>query len=73
MPGSGISESNITLIARGSEAREFHLTGRKTIDSNMTFRRENVSLGGSSDLPEFTRKVADGAAIAGILGKLKLI
>jgi len=38
--GSGINESNIGFIARGTGANEFHLTGRKIIDSEMIFRRE---------------------------------
>jgi copper homeostasis protein len=73
MPGSGIGESNIRLIANNTKAREFHLTGRKNIDSGMIFRREDVSLGGSYDQSEFTRKIADGEVIRSIISTLKLI
>lgn len=73
MPGSGINESNIRHIANSTKANEFHLTGRKTIDSCMIFRREDVSLGGSYDQSEFTRKIADGELIRSIISTLKLI
>jgi copper homeostasis protein len=73
MPGSGINESNIRLIAESTHAKEFHLTGRKIIDSGMIFRRDDVSLGGSYDQSEFTRKIADGEIIRSIISKLKLI
>ncbi len=73
MPGSGINESNIATIALSTKATEFHLTGRKAIDSGMNFRRNDVFLGGTPDIQEFTRKVADGEIIRSIISKLKLI
>src|SRR5664280_64589 len=73
MPGSGINESNIGLIARGTGANEFHLTGRKIIDSEMIFRRENIFMGGVSVIPEFSRKVADPDMIRSIINNLKLM
>lgn len=73
MPGSGLNESNIRPIAERSKATEFHLTGRKIIDSGMIFRREDVFLGGSYDQSEFMRKIADGEVIRSIISKLKLI
>ena len=73
MPGSGINESNIGLIARGTGANEFHLTGRKIIDSEMIFRRENIFMGGVSGIPEFSRKVADPDMIRSIINNLKLM
>ena len=73
MPGSGINESNIGFIARGTGANEFHLTGRKIIDSEMIFRRENIFMGGASGIPEFSRKVADPDMIRSIINNLKLM
>jgi copper homeostasis protein len=57
MPGSGISDTNIETIAKESGAREFHLTGRKLIESEMSFRRESVKMGGNQS--EYSRKIAD--------------
>ncbi len=73
MPGSGINESNIGLIAGNTGAHEFHLTGRKTIESEMIFRRENISMGGATGVPEFSRKAADPDMIRSIINKLKLM
>ena len=47
MPGSGINESNIVHIAKNTGAKEFHLTGRKVIESEMIFRRQNISMSGT--------------------------
>lgn len=73
IPGSGINESNIVRIAKITGAGEFHLSGRKVIESEMIFRRQNISMGGHSDIPEFLRKVADPDMIGRIINKLKLI
>ena len=73
MPGSGINSKNILTIARGTGAKEFHLTGRKVTESEMIFRRPGISMGGSSDIPEFSRKVADPDVIRSIINNLKLI
>jgi copper homeostasis protein len=73
MPGSGIKESNIKFIAMNTGATEFHLTVRKIIESEMTFRRQNISMGNTLDIPEFSRKVVDPDMIRSIINKLKLI
>jgi copper homeostasis protein len=59
MPGGGINLSNIASIATRTGAKEFHLTGRKVIDSDMIFTRDGISMGGYPGIPEFSRKVAD--------------
>jgi len=71
MPGSGINESNIIHIARTTGAKEFHLTGRKVIESEMTFRRQNISMGGIAGISEFSRKVIDPDMIRGIINMLR--
>lgn len=73
MPGSGINETNIARIARVTGAKEFHLTGRKVIDSDMIFRKQGISMGGATDIPEFSRKVADPEKIKSIINILNLI
>lgn len=73
MPGSGINESNIERIAQITRAREFHLTGRKVIDSEMIFRRQNISMGGIPGTTEFSRKIADADKIRSIINILKLV
>lgn len=73
MPGSGINESNILSIARETNAQEFHLTGRKTIYSEMIFKMPNISMGGSPSLSEFSRKVVDHDMIKRIINDLRRI
>jgi copper homeostasis protein len=72
MPGGGLNISNITEIARQTGAGEFHLTGRKTVDSQMTFRREGVFMG-SVGTDEYSRKIADSVIIKNIINLLNSI
>lgn len=73
MPGGGIDETNIAFIASTTKTREFHLTGRKTIDSQMIFRRQGISMGSIPGSNEFTRKVADTGRIRKIIAILRAI
>jgi copper homeostasis protein len=73
MPGSGINELNIGEIARTTGAKEFHLTGRKAVESEMVFRREDISIGGTTNIPEFLRKVADTDKLKRIINILRNI
>jgi copper homeostasis protein len=71
MPGGGIDETNVALIASVTRVKEIHLTGRKTIDSGMIFRRQGLNMGGVQGIPEFSRKVADVEKITDIVNILK--
>ncbi len=73
MPGSGLDETNIAETARATGASEFHLTGRKNVDSEMKFRRDGIPIGAFPSIPEFSRKVADPERIKKIINILKLI
>jgi copper homeostasis protein len=73
MPGGGINLSNIEKLARTTEACEFHFTGRKTIETSMTYCKEGISMGGHPGIPEFSRKVADENIIRGIIDILSKI
>lgn len=72
MPGGGISEYNIEQIAKITGSAEFHLTGRKVVGSNMTFRREGLSLG-APGVSEYSRKVADPDLIERIIHILNIV
>ncbi|MFZ0280021.1 MAG: copper homeostasis protein CutC [Bacteroidales bacterium] len=71
MPGGGIDETNAALIVSVTRAKEIHLTGRKTIVSEMIFKRRGIMMGGVSGIPEFSRKVADIEKIKEIVNILK--
>jgi len=73
MPGGGIDESNVEMIARISGAKEFHLTGRSIVESDMVFRKPDISMGGIPGIPEFSRKVASQQRIKKIIEILKMI
>ena len=73
MPGSGINSSNIAHIALTTGAEEFHLTGRKVIESEMIYRAQHISLGAIPEIPEFSRKVADADMIRSIVNNLKMV
>jgi copper homeostasis protein len=63
MPGAGINENNIADIINKTDASEYHITGRKIVDSKMVYRKEGIYMGGLAEIPEFTRKYADHATI----------
>ena len=73
MPGSGINDSNIAFLAGTTGAIEFHLTGRKVIESEMIFRKKSISMGGLGGESEFSRKITDADMIRRIVNILKMI
>ena len=73
MPGGGLNESNIARIARETDAREFHLTARRIVESGMIFRRKDIFMGGMQGIPEFSRNIADPDRIINIINILKMI
>ena len=73
MPGSGVDEYDIGRLAKKTGAGEFHLTGRKSIDSEMRFIQQGISISGNIDINEFSRKVADAEKIKRIIQILRKI
>ncbi|HUX95618.1 MAG TPA: copper homeostasis protein CutC [Bacteroidales bacterium] len=73
MPGGGIDDLNIASVAKLSGASEFHLTGRKTIQSGMNFRKQEVIMSGYEGYDEFSRKIADPDKIRRVIEILKTI
>jgi len=71
MPGSGINETNIEAIAKMTGAKEFHLSARKVIESDMIYRKEGITMSGAPEYNEFTRKVADPEKIKTIIRILR--
>ncbi|MFH1941589.1 MAG: copper homeostasis protein CutC [bacterium] len=67
MPGSGINEANIEKIHRKVRASEYHVSLRRTIPSEMTYRKEGIFMGGHSDIPEYERKVTDADRVREII------
>jgi len=63
MPGSGINENSIQEIRDYTGTREFHLTGRKTVESKMEYRKEGIYFGGLPQIPEYEMKFTDADKI----------
>ena len=71
MPGGGITEYNIALLATTTGAKEFHLSGRHQKESMMTFRRKGVFMGDPRLQSEYSVKFADGDRIRSVVMILK--
>lgn len=71
MPGGGIDEYNIALLAGTTGAREYHLSGRRQRESRMTFRRKGIYMGDPRLQSEYTIKSADAERIRAIIMILK--
>lgn len=57
MPGCGINGGNIRKIATETGAKEFHLSARIKIVSDMRYRNRSVSMGGTVQISEYGREV----------------
>lgn len=57
MPGCGVNAGNIRKIAEETAAREFHLSARVSVGSNMVYRNSAVSMGGAVQVAEYGRDV----------------
>ena len=70
MPGSGINDQNIKEIRDRTKAKEFHLTGRKLIESQMKYRKEGIFMGGLSQIPEYQLSLTDAEKIRKIVNQV---
>ncbi len=71
MPGGGIDEYNIALLAAGTGALEYHLSGRRQRESAMTYRRKGIYMGDPRLQSEYTLKSADAERIRSVIMILK--
>lgn len=49
MPGCGVNEGNIAGLAKSTGAKEFHFSAREPVESGMTFRNPDVTMGSEED------------------------
>lgn len=57
LAGCGVNETNIARIAQETDIREFHFSARESLRSDMTYRNETVSMGGTVHIDEYLRPV----------------
>ena len=55
--GCGVNENNIARIAAEPGIKEFHFSARDSIQSEMIFKNEAVSMGGTVHINEYERNV----------------
>ncbi len=70
MPGCGVREHNIRLIADETGACEFHFSGRSAVESGMEYRNPKVSMGGTVKIEEYSRDVTDSEKVAAMIARL---
>lgn len=71
MPGGGITERNIAKIKEITKAKEYHISGRRREESKMSFRKNNVYMGGALRLEEYSISVADAQKINNFIIQLE--
>lgn len=70
MPGGGLNEHNISEFAKRVNASEYHATLRRTVQSGMEFRRDDIFMGGLSAIPEFSNLETDPHRVSKMLAAL---
>lgn len=64
MPGSGINNHNIACIARETGAKEFHLSARKAVESDMKYRNPQLKMGAETIvINEYEHQVTDAELV----------
>ncbi len=71
MPGCGINAGNIRRIAEETGAREFHFSGRSSVESGMIFRNPSVSMGGTVYIDEYKTEVTDSDLVRAAIDALR--
>lgn len=67
MPGGGINEYNISLLATSTGAKEYHMSARRETESRMTYRRKGIYMGAQHLQSEYTLKNADPERIRAVI------
>ena len=71
MPGAGININNIVQLIKKTKATEYHFSGKKTFASKMTYFNENISMGSSKEIDEYSIMVSDYDTIYSVINKGK--
>ena len=54
MAGCGVNKDNIHRIAQETNIKEFHFSAREMMKSRMIYRNQNVSMGGTISIDEYS-------------------
>lgn len=70
LAGCGVNENNIVRIAQETGIHEFHFSARESIKSNMIYKNESVSMGGTVHIDEYERNVTTARRVKDTISKL---
>jgi len=73
MPGCGITSENIVHIAKTAGAKEYHMTGNRSVQSLMEYKNPFVTMGDMDTISEYSYEVTDEEEIRRIVSLLKTI
>ena len=63
MVGSGVRAHNIAALVKETGAVEYHTTAKAYVESGMTYRNPNVSMGGIPGVPEYGISLTQAAEV----------
>ncbi len=67
MPGSGVNATNISELIEKTQASEYHSSAKSFEKSKMKYFHNNVNMGGSKNLDEFSKITVDAQKVKAIL------
>ena len=73
MPGAGLEPENISDFHRKVGAKEYHSTLWDSVESVMRFRRLDVFMGSSPEIPEFSWMQTDPETVRRFISELKSV
>jgi copper homeostasis protein len=70
LAGCGVNERNIAHIAHETGIGEFHFSARESLRSEMRYKNEAVSMGGTVHIDEYERMVTTAERVKGTIAAL---
>ena len=73
MPGSGVNEDNIAVIAEQTGAKEFHFSARESVESQMQYRNLALKMGGTVvSIDEYAQNITNAEKVQRTINKLSV-
>lgn len=72
LAGCGVNEKNIARIAQETGIQEFHFSARESIKSEMEYKNESVSMGGTVHINEYERNVTTARRVMDTIQAISL-
>lgn len=72
LAGCGVNENNIARIAQETGIQEFHFSARESIISEMEYKNESVSMGGTVHINEYERNVTTARRVMDTIQAISL-